>query len=339
MKALKIVFLSPLFFSSLVSCNHLPNKVSTLFGFIDKENKTAIRINTTSDFVSMMENHESFVLIQTVDTCECSATFLNQCVNPYIHETGLIIYWADYQILKNTNYSLSLRNSSPTFHVIVKGNKLGNLEKVDNGSDAFFYQYTTFKTFMDEHIAKPFVFEIDEAKLDELFMGNEPFTIYYAKRGCEECDYLQNEILNDYAQSHFDLKMIYFIDQNIAKLDPSKYQLSEAYEWGYGSKGAFPLIHYVKPATHDKRNDIQQGFTFGNDILNNEYVIEKSYFDENRLNKIKYLSDTNKDNLLTKRTFNENETKIEGTYRTLKKEINRQRYEIVFNEFINYLNQ
>ena len=326
----------PLFFS----CNK-NIKVNTLYALLNESERKVINIDKEK-LDTLMERKATFILVQTTTSCGCSDAFI-EIVNSYVKRDGLLIYSIDYNEIKKTSYNFSIRASAPTFHVVKDGNNIFDLEKIENlGPDTFFTQYDSFANYMDAHIAKPSIYYVKEDELDELYNKDEPFAVYFAKSNCLECDYLKYTLLNQYAQTHLNMKKMYIFDfskQDEERFDELRNKYGLSYEsnntWGYG-KGALPLIQYIEPKDkHSKNNSIVQAFTFGNDILNNECKVIKSYYDESRIKNITY---TTIDNQVGKQ-YDISETIISDNQRYLNNNTNEKIYKNAFVDFYNYLNK
>lgn len=343
MKRLKIIFFLPICVASFYGCKSLPNRINTLYGVYDKANNTPQIISNVNDLDSMIDNHKTFVLIQT-SSCDCSSRFINNLVKPYIQENGLLLYKIDYDVAKNSTHNIPFREGSVTFHTIYQGQNLANLEQIYTKNETFFTNKNYFVDYMNNHFAKPTLISVNETELDNLFKTKDSFVVYYAKTGCSECEYLQNYLYSDFAQNHFDdSPLIYLFDLNnypdrLNELR-NKYGLTESYQWGYLS-GALPVIHHVVPNGDEEfNNDTDAAFMFGNDILDENYKIETTYYDRDRLAKMsKYSSEEIRSELDQNKQFKKNDTYQDSEgYILLNNEVNRLRYEPLFKSFMNYL--
>lgn len=292
----------------LTSCDK-NQKTSLIFG--DVSTNTTIMINH-SELSSKILDDESFIVVTTpLSNCACWSTFKNQVLNQYIEENHILVYEINYEnfFAGSTNldtFGINIMGDRQTFAIFNQGELVINMPY--ESDQRMFKELAAFKLFMEEHVNLPKIYQIDSLEdLNELYAQEEEFIIYYGRSLCGDCAYV-DKYLVDYVSNHQEMDKIYYFDGELIR----KYQdgtLINEEEWqsfkdNYGlsslnnpiygyDNGYVPTFYYVDPTSGETNGaKVQDGLVYFNDTIieeNGKYVVQNSYFSNERISSLHYL--------------------------------------------------
>lgn len=302
-----VLFISCLLLTSgvLISCgdDSLPIKV-TYKSAVDKVH--SITYDQLEYKINDQDINESFVLIVEDRTCGCTATFLQYLESSYIPETHALFYGIDVSELNKHSekfgINVNLTQPSACFfnkRVMAKQIDRGHHEQtfhpIDDGSGKLICN--DFVKMMDSYTIqqdKLFLYDKYNNVIDDLKRKNR--AIFYAFRSsCSDCKKASTSILFPYLNSITDINnKIYLLDldryRNNTDYQTIKDKLlltsSSNPDYGYND-GVVPTFQYWE------NGQIKDASVFFNDVIakkDGSFIVEDSFYSEERQNKLSYLN-------------------------------------------------
>ena len=278
--------------ASLLSACGSDEKIQLSFGNI---NATQVDDKvTTSDLDLKINNKESFLMVVGDTSCACWSEF-RPIINSYVSEKHVDCLFFKYHSFKNytAKYGIDALKGHTSFIIYQEGNVKVQIKS--NSDDKTMRDKTAFYKFMDGMVKLPKLYFISEN--DYGTVTENGAIIYFERSSCGDCSYLNPTVIANYVKKHPDMNNIYVMDCQAWKdnLDIVQYQakknnygLSTTNNPDYGyDTGVFPFMSYVKAGYW------LSGAVAFNDEVNkqgNKYVITNSYYTEERLSKLDYLS-------------------------------------------------
>lgn len=278
--------------ASLLSACGKDEKIQLTFGNIN-----ATQINdkvSTNDLDLKIKHKESFLVVVGDTTCACWSQF-RPIINAYVLEKHVDCMFFTYNSFKNktAKYEIEANQGSTTFVIYEKGAVKVQLQSGKAGKTMT--DKETFNNFMNDTVKLPKAYFIEEK--DYSTVTENGAIIYFERSGCGDCSYLNPTVIANYVEKHPDMNNIYVLDCQVWKdeLDVVKYQakknnygLSTTNNPDYGyDTGVFPYMSYVKAGYW-----LSGAVAFNDEVSKqgNKYVITNSYYTEERLSKLDYLS-------------------------------------------------
>ncbi len=166
-----------LFSSSLSSCNKSNQKIE-----IKRDESLTAAVELTKDeFITKVENEDSFIFYVSSSSCSSCQRF-KEVINKYILDTHAILYSintkeADY-CSKYFTYKIT-----PTLFVFSEGKQVAKTD-YDSGN---LNTIETFKKYIDKYSYLSPVLRITMEKLDEMINEKKSFVIKYTWDKCGDC--------------------------------------------------------------------------------------------------------------------------------------------------------
>ena len=321
--------LSFLLISALSGCGNpvFPGKANPLFGTMEYEEEA------TRTFSHMRHLDDAGALRKLIDqkadflflvigknhtTCGCYTAF-HEILVKFQKANHVLFYYLTSDEMGEESYGLNYSATYATLGVFKDGQLAYSHDDSDDTSK-WNTDYTTFASWIKERVNLPRLFYVSRAQLNDLYYGDEAFTIYFGRSECSDCAYLektayktyfaerQNNIQNSYAidmdsvgigkieidgvihnrQSDAEVGTPAYLAQVQYDAFKEEYGLTEGEDnpVGYGA-GYVPAIYHVNPdasGSGQKRGDvIDMAGVFLNDVIDETGTITASYFDEARL--------------------------------------------------------
>jgi hypothetical protein len=273
---------------------------------------------THAELTSLASNGYNFVLLvyNANSTCTCWHLF-RETIGTYMAATNLRIYLIDYQqFTDEESFGLTVSSTEETIAIFEDGAPRYQRTR-DGTEDSFANTYSVFKEWMDARVHASDMIYVTEDQLDELYEGDEAFTVGFLRSTCGDCAYVDNYFLKEFNAS--DNNVSYVIECDVEGIryyngiapgnttDPTdaalalaqwqsfkdEYGLSTTYDVTFGfDTGYVPTWYHINPAGFDAANDhkaeaIDDGDVWVNDSLtaasDGTYTVTNTYFTEERL--------------------------------------------------------
>lgn len=278
--------------------------------FLDEGRLYEDGVTSHYDAISMEElkskvvNKDSFLLLVYDDTstCECWAVF-RSTINNFLKERNVKLYSMTYKDIDSSNeFGIEVLSDTETIAIFDEGELKEQKYRVGT-EDVWATDPEYFLTYMDERLDYSPMLEVSLNQLDDLYEGENEFTVYYGRSGCSDCSYVEDAFLRDYLKETETVDF-YYVDIEGLRSDMEAYQafkdtygLSEKNnpEFGYG-EGVVPTFFHVNPAGGlTPIEKVDDGAVYLNDtvdLVNGQYVVTDSYYTEKRLQNLVSLSDS-----------------------------------------------
>lgn len=311
---------SLLMISSLASCNTNINNDKTALDYgslclnseepLELINKTDTDNDRLLDFFTHKEDGET---IKSYKSAIIAFYFTNGCacwtatkglLKQFALKYNVLIYYynATGVDAKDVAYSVNIKNvnNDPLYAIIKKG----KLEYVDrfNSEKSRFSDFKIFEQHLLTKIELPRMFYVSKEQLDAMYNSTNNFVIYFAWSSCSDCKYTNDHFLYDYmAKTN---KKMYVLDCDVdgirfddkGNVDNEQYTaFKQAYglssdtnpTFGYET-GFVPTFFYVEP-NGNKITSIKSGIVVQNDKINDENIVTRTYFTNERKDNLDYI--------------------------------------------------
>lgn len=297
------LFLMPILLlgaGSLSSCNG-DGKVNLVFG---DQNATSYSTINFLDLKEKVNSRETFLLVvQYSDGCGCWVNEARPIVEKFVNEKHVIIYHIKYEELSGggNDFGITIRTGEVSFAIFSKGEVARCITTSDGTA---LKQYSSFKTYMSETVNLPRFYYVSLSQLDSLKASSKKNVIYFSRKTCSDCSYLNRNYLQDFLNEHSNYsKNIYVLEcdakgirlDDEGNLDSEQWQafkhqygLSTLNNPTYGyDTGYVPTLQIVS------NNSYLSQIVYFNDSITKQdekYYVSNSYFTEERLPNLEYLS-------------------------------------------------
>lgn len=295
------------------SCNK-DDKVSLRFG--DMNSSTYKDIDTVL-LNKMISNEENFVLFVYQIGCRGCDLF-KPVLNSVIKEKHLIVYGINIWSVDDDNELHDVIEYTPSLVLYEEG----EIELVmdPDKNDNYFVDKEGLISYFNKYTNAPTAYYIDKLQLDKKIENKEDFIIYYSRKSCEDCSYLNRNYLLEYLDDNRYNKHFYILEVDAEGIrlkdglpNDEQWQLFKD-NYGLSSKNN-PLGHgvgYVPTFQYYEDGKINDVMVYFNDIdyenggyiMNDEgsfVIINNSYYGDHP-----YLNQTMK--------LSEYKEKVEGFY-------------------------
>ncbi len=300
-----VLFLPFLLLTALTSCgnNGTPTAVKLDFGTkigldAEIEGRSHLNFIERSKLNSLVGTKSNFILLVhgAADTCTCYTDFHDKVLAPYAKHHKAMIYAIELEKFESETETFGVtRKVGVETLAIFKDGALAYQKTNEDGADKWGYDYATFNNWMKDRAADAKIYYVDEEILDSYYEGTVPFTVYFSLENCPDCNFLSNNALRAYLQSHdvveenffyFDMKPYWDYPDYVVRAEKmAKYGLSsfEGNEIGL-DRGYVPTIYYVNPdGLHYYGDVIEAAGVFYNEKISDEGIVSHSYFTAERL--------------------------------------------------------
>ena len=224
MKKLPLFTLLPLLLApALVSCGggESTTKVALDFGTYVGNMADDLISNTSqlqwikrSKLDQLTQDKDSFLLLihGAADECTCYTVWHNTILAPYVKRNKLLVYAITLKEFETSSeyYGAARLSGADTFCVFENGT-LRYQNNTNDQQSSFVKEYAAFSNWMQDRVEFPKVYYVNSTILDGFYKDFNPFTVYFGRDTCPDCNYLRNNLLKDYVRSHkiVDNKFLY----------------------------------------------------------------------------------------------------------------------------------
>lgn len=290
---------------SLFSCNKemKENKSTLTIGsMVDKD---LTEIDSYNSLQSKIDNDEETFLIAlhygSSPSCGCWMTFKNQ-IKKYIVNYHVRVYSIDsFKIPDENGYGfIPLKADEPALYLVNKGKIVKKYQYGSKALETFFTDMEAIKKELEKYINYPNYYYVNEEFLNTNLKENpvNKAAVYFMRNGCGDCKYAWPHFMKEYGEDKtFDVKVWVFDLQEYYDLNDDKVTYSsikEKYELSESANQNYGYLQGVVPTTQYYENGLLKDATvYFNDELEKQddhYVIKDSYYSEERLSKLNYIS-------------------------------------------------
>ena len=227
-------------------------------------------------------------------SCGTCFDYLTEVVKPFIQIEKIPIFLIQYDEFNNAEDTYGLKQETLTLslNIFIDG-ELKHRE-TDDKNDQIFVDSRAFTKFVFERVSSPFIFDVDQERIDTLLKTSKEFMMYYAQTGCPDCADVETRVLHDYNPKKNGLIVYRFDTSTLAteEKDPfkAKYGLSNVNTTKFGyEQGFVPTFHMIDSSlgnTPDKY--ITDAAVYLNDQLTlkaetNKWAITRTFWTEERI--------------------------------------------------------
>lgn len=309
------LILLPLSLTLLTGCNkNKDSKKATLqYGQMISNTTEAIDYQTLSEKV---DSKETFLLAVYAPGCSCWSTF-QAVLADYMKENHVIVYSISYKEFhtdggeSRDNFGMKLKSGYTSFAIFKNGKVIVDV----NSEKKELKEIDVFKKLMESSVILPKIFYISKDQVDSLYASEETSVLYFARSTCSDCQYFDRNLLDSYTAEKnmyiLDCEKIgirkYDEDGNLTPESAAKWaEFKENYglasvnnpDYGYDA-GYVPSLFLLK-GNGDKNNPkttFMSGSVYFNDtveVVDGHYEVTNSYYTSERLSKLEYASDIEK---------------------------------------------
>lgn len=310
-------------FSGLTACSPKPHSVSLNYGqCLDEE----LKVIHHSELNSMVNEKKNFLLVVIPEDehCGCWQNFKRICLEPVIKERHLIIYairagqFRDTEENELPRFGLNVINDRETIAGFLDGRLFVQAEY--DRTNPMFWNYETFKKWLDKYFTMPTMYYISLEQLDLLYAQKDTdFTIVYGYDSCIDCTYVYRTLFKEYSNNNRNAKPFFLIDAD--RLRPEKVIEGKTVvdeetsfipfkkergltdqdpKFGYTDVGKVPTLFQIHAKGKDADGKIiytgddviKSGAVVFNDTIkkiDDKYILTESYYSEERKQYLKYL--------------------------------------------------
>lgn len=241
----------------------------------------------------MISDKESFVLFVYQEGCKHCERF-KPVLESAISERHLIVYAISYWSVETGHEIRTAVTGTPSMILY----KEGVLDLVtDPGVN---YDYFSSKNglleFFDTYTYMPTAYYINKSQLDEMIVDDNEFIVYFSRKSCSDCSYLNRNYLKEYLKINHDTKHFYIIETDAEGIRYTNGQydadLWQSFKDSYGlSSVNNPIGHgvgYVPTLQYYEDGIVKEMMVYFNDceyVLNEDgsysVVINNSYYEDN----------------------------------------------------------
>lgn len=287
--------------SCLTGCNNSSEKVSLSYG---SEIDTEATLIVESQLETMINNKESFVVcIYPSETCGCW-TSLSRFINDYVNDDTRIIYKiSGIAVGEKNDYGLPVYSGESSIAIYKDGKCKYSWHYTNEKDKSIFTTRGEFAKIMEEYTIPPKMIYTDRELLEE-HIQESSFNVVHMWSTCSDCKYCFPHVLVPYFKN--DVKnTLYVIDlavEGILLVDGDEDKTNENYvgymkefhlsedgdsTFGYGSG-------FVPTFQHWESGILKDAALYFNDTIEkieDQYVITTSFYSEDRLSSLSYLTD------------------------------------------------
>lgn len=289
---------------SLMGCNSSSEvKVYLETGTIRESNISIVDLDelTYDDFVSKVNNQDSFMLAIYEQSCGCWNDFIG-VIDEFINTTHVDVYYMNVsKLINKERYGLNVtRSNMPSIALFDRGSlvvQAVNSSKV-NKDYKMFTTYSVFIEFVERFVYYPKMYYVERGVLDQYILNNKIFNLYVGRNECPDCSRIYEDVLKPWSNKTKEVtEPLYIFDIQKYWRRPSDedYQsyldIKKEYgltldgnpDFGYGD-GAVPTFQ------RRQGSKITDMSVYLNDSYDAEKQVINSYFTAERVAKMAYLA-------------------------------------------------
>lgn len=237
--------------------------------------------------------NETFILvISPTNGCGCWENF-KPVLKDFISTTNYHAYEIKIsEFDNNVKYGLNMKQGTVSLAIIRNGSILKQYNS--SSQKGLFASAIALETEMNKWLKKPEIYLVDEEGLVNQINNNEKVVVEYSRSGCGDCQYVNPNVLWQFAYKNSLKTKVLLIDIEKLRSDATAYArfkdqhfLSKKNNADYGyNDGVVPTIQCYK------NGSLVDASVFFNDsvgVVAGQYVISDSYYTSVRQEKLHYL--------------------------------------------------
>lgn len=281
------------------------NKVQITFGSYINNDLRDLTYKELKDKMDGDYKGENFLLATYLKnngevSCGCTNTFLG-ILKKYVNKSNILVYTINRNQFDSTNtetiksWGLEVPSEDkPTFAIINNGEVVLNYS-YSSSEYSIFDNIISFEKEINKRITKPQIYYTNDENLSAKIASGQKTVAMFSRATCGDCSYCIPHVLLNYTN-----KNKLNIEINIFDIDPykgtenyqkikDKYSLSEQVNKDFGyDLGVVPTTQYYE------NGSLKSASVYFNDLLklnNGNWVVEQTYYTEERMSKLEYLKD------------------------------------------------
>ncbi len=209
-KILKLLLVLVVVFVCVSGCsckdNNDDDKVRLQIGDM---NAQTYEIISETKLNKMIDNEENFLLFVYQEGCYGCRLF-KPILESAIKERHLKVYAVEIWSLSRDHSLTDIIEYTPTIVLYEKG-EVETYSDPDKNS-SYFGSKDGFLSFLDKYTRMPTLYYIDKNGLDEKIANGDDFIVYYSRKSCEDCSYLNRNYLKEYLDDNYKTKHFYILE-------------------------------------------------------------------------------------------------------------------------------
>ena len=329
-------------------------KIDLMYG-----DKNASGVNTISygELKEKVDSKETFLLaVQYSNGCACWNSEAKPILEKYIEEKHVVINHIKLEDLDagGSRFDIKIVTGNVTFAIFEDGVVKHCITTHDDNT---LKEYNQFVSYFESLVNLPRIYYVSLDDVDKMYRADETNIIYYARKSCGDCSYINEHYLKDWSKSHPTYKKNIYIldcDQPDIRFDDegnyneeqwltfkNDYGMSNKYNTLYGyDAGYVPSFYLIKGAISGVTY-LSGAVAFNDTVekINDEYVVTSSYYTEERLANLKYIDDSVNQKVLKGLKLNESDVKVYpeyGNYISWNHESAEKYHNIFIEKFLAY---
>jgi len=298
---------------------------------------------TYNDIYEEIRNNKSFlIVVEPGNGCMCWARF-KPILEDYIKKTHVIVYHVKYdEFYGKDAFGMDIKNGYTTFAIFNEGKLSQNI--LEDGKNIL-NDETKFNEFMDKHVQLPKLFYVSQNQVDEMYHSNEKSVIYFARKSCGDCQYVDKNFLplyfenKDYNLYILDCQEIYDADQTQEKTQwatfKNNYGLSDTNNSIYGFNTGYVPTFLLVNGDETTTNYLSGAVYFNDSLSSDGSYVQTSYYSADRLENLQYL-DGDDSLLIEGVSVNENERAKYGEKYYWNQDCAAKYHNVLLEKFFDY---
>lgn len=331
MKKFPLVLSLPILATSMMVLSGCSSseKIDLMYG---DANATTVESISYEVLKEKVDSKETFLLVvQYSDGCACWAREAKPTLEKYIEEKHVVVYHIKLEQLDagGSRFDMTIVTGNVTFAIFEEGVVKHCVTTQDNET---LKKIDAFKSYFEELVNLPRIYYVTIDNVDKMYRADETNIIYFYRKTCGDCSYLNTHYLKTWSKEHPNYKKnIYILDCDVPDIrydDEGNYNEEQwftfKHDYGlstknnpdYGFDGGYvPTFLLVKGSTAGPTY-LSASVTFNDSVeeINGQYVVTNTYYSEARLPKLEYIDDSVETKVLEKMVLTSEDVTVYPEY-------------------------
>ena len=290
---------------ALTGCSE-ESKIDLMYGDLNVSGVTSISYDVLKEKV---DSKETFLLaVQYSDGCACWSSEAKPVIEKFIEEKHVVVYHIKLEQLDagGSRFGMTIVTGNVTFAIFDEGVAK---HSITTHEEKTLKVYDQFVSYVESLVALPRFYYVSLDDVDRMYRTAEKNIIYYSRRTCGDCSYINTHYLKEWSKSHQNYKKHIYIldcDQTDIRLDDegnyneeqwvtfkNDYGMSNKYNTVYGFDGGYVPSFFLIEGAQSGVKYLSGAVAFNDSVKdeNGEYVVTSSYYTEERLANLQYIDD------------------------------------------------
>ena len=324
-------------------------KIDLMYGDLSVNDVTSLSYDSLKE---KFDSKDTFLLtVQYSDGCACWRSDAHPIYIKYIEERHVPIYHIRLNQLDEggSRFGITIITGNVSFAIVENGEVK---HCVTTHETSTLKKYDDFKSYLESLVTLPRIYNVSLDDVDDLYRKDEKNIIYFSRRTCGDCSYINEHFLKSWSESHPNYKKnIYMLDcdQPDIRLDDEgnynqeqwfqfkdDYGMSEKNNPDYGFDGGYVPSFYLIQGSLSKTTFLSGAVAFNDTLVKEEdsYVVRNTYYSQARIGKLAYIDDTVSPKYLEGMKVNSSE--VNEKYGMWKHEAAEKYHNIYLEKFLAY---